>query len=283
MKKYIVEDDLDFYKELNDINNITDVNEANENIGNICLITGLPLEKYNIKLICNHIFNYIPLYKDIYNSKFKINVLNTASSQYPSNKIKCPYCRSTQFKFLPYYKELELPLVYGINTNDVMFNIVKNKKNQFVYGNTMTYFAGECCFLDSDNQVCKNNMVLLHSESQKTYCFEHINYVKKTYTKQIKELKKQQKKEEMKIKKQQQKEELKLKKQQQKEEQKNQIIATSNIILCNQVLKTGINKGNSCKCKVFLLDKCKKHYKPLSIDNPILNDTTIFNDTIPPV
>jgi hypothetical protein len=249
MKKYIIEDNLDFYKELNDIN------EDNESMDNTCLITSLPLESNHVKLKCNHTFNYVPLYKDIYNSKFKINALNTTSSQYPSNKIKCPYCRSTQFDFLPYYEELGLPLVYGINTSNNLFSIVKNKQNKFVYSTTISYFPGVCCFLNSDNHECSNNMVLLHTETQKTYCFEHISYIKKEYAKQVKE--------ELKLKKQQVKEELKLKKQQVKEELKNKKMETNPIILCNQILKTGINKGNPCKCKVFLLDKCKKHYNPV--------------------
>ena len=249
MQKYIVEGDVDFYKTLNDISET----DTTENAKKVCLITSLQLESKFVKLKCNHTFNYIPLFKDIYNSKFKINPLNSAVSQYPSNKIKCPYCRNVQSELLPYYEELEMPLIYGINTTNEMFNIVKNKQNKFVYNTSISYFPGICCFSNNDvpNVSCVNNMVLLHSETQKTYCFNHINQIKKMYTKQMKELKKQKLKEE-----------INLKKKQMKEEKKQKLLEENPIVICNQILKSGINKGNMCKCKVYLLDKCKKHYIP---------------------
>ena len=257
MQKYIVEDSIDFYKTLQDLSeNDTseqDINEndTSENNKSICLITSMPLEKNFVQLKCKHTFNYIALFKDIYNSKFKINPLNSTVSQYPSNKIKCPYCRNIQTQLLPYYEELEMPLVYGINTTNEMFIIVKNKQNKFVYNTSISYFPGICCFFNDDNDPCANNMVLLHSETQKTYCFTHINQIKKIHIKQMKDQKKQQLKEET-----------ILKKKQLKEEAKQKLLEENPVILCNQILKSGINKGNTCKCKVYLLDKCKKHYTP---------------------
>jgi hypothetical protein len=250
MQKYIVEGDLDFYKTLNELESTS----TDADTTSVCLITGLPLESKFVKLNCNHSFNYLPLFKDIYNSKFKINPLNSSASQYPSNKIKCPYCRNTQSTLLPYYQELGMPLIYGINTMNEMFTMVKNKHNKFVYNTSITYFPGICCFLNNNsiNEPCLNNMVLLHCETQKTYCVNHINQIKKMYIKQIKDLKKQQLKEES-----------ILKKKQLKEEKKKKMLEENPVVLCNQILKLGVNKGNACKCKVYLLDKCKKHYKPL--------------------
>ena len=244
MSKYSIEGDIDFYKELNDSGFNSNNNGNNENI---CLITQLPLEEKYITLKCKHTFNYTALYKDIYNSKFRTTSINTGVSQYPTNRIKCPYCRSLQSTLLPYYAELGFPLVYGINTNNIVFNIVKNNKNKFVYDSSMTYFNGECCFEISPGEKCFHTTVLLHSETQKTYCYQHIHTVKKEYNKQLKDAKKQK-----------MKEELKLKKLKEKEDKKKE---KPIVILCNQILKTGKNKGKWCGCKVTLpnVDKCKKH------------------------
>jgi hypothetical protein len=250
MSNYCTEGNIDFFKQLS--NALTNTSSYDDKV---CLITQLPLEEHCITLKCNHTFNYHALYKDIYNTKFKITSINSAG-KYPVNKIKCPYCRSLQTTLLPYYEELGLPLVYGINTDNMLFTIVKNKHNKFVYDTTLSYFTGSCCFSNSINNItespCKNTMVILHPETQKTYCFEHINIIKKEYNKKMRVLKKQKQKEEIKKQKEIAKEEMKKQKQKLKEE-------TNPVILCTQILKTGINKGKPCNCKSFLLDKCKKH------------------------
>ena len=246
MIKYKIEPGINFYEELNNENN---ENNENNNSNN-CLITDMPLVENFVKLKCNHSFNYNPLFNDIYNSKFRIDMI---SPNYPTNKIKCPYCRNIQSNLLPYYEELKLPLIYGINSNNVMYTVVKNNQNKFVYANTISYFSGICCFLDTDNSGCSNTNVILHNETKKTYCNYHIGIIKKEYTKHLKDIKKQN----IQLQKQQEKEE----KNKQKEEQKNieKQKKLENKIVCTQILKTGINKGNPCNCKVYLLDKCKKH------------------------
>jgi hypothetical protein len=163
MVKYEIEGNIDFYKELNELNN----ENINTNESNNCLITNVQLTDKFVKLKCGHSFNYIPIYNDIYHSKFKINSVGV---NYPTNKIKCPYCRNSQSLLLPYYEELKLPLIYGINTNDIFYNVVKNKYNKFVYANTVSYFSGICCFMSSDDNECINTNVILHTETKKTYC-----------------------------------------------------------------------------------------------------------------
>jgi len=34
----------------------------------------------------------------------------------------------------------------------------------------------------------------------------------------------------------------------------------TNLIFCPQILKTGLRKGESCGCKVFQNNLCKRHY-----------------------
>ena len=254
MIKYEIEGNIDFYKELNEINN----NEMNAVNDNICLITNEPLGEYYVTLKCKHSFNYVPIYNDIYYSKFKINSGSVVLGNYPTNKIKCPYCRNIQSQLLPYHEELNLPMIYGINTDNYLYNVVKNRYNKFVYASTLSYVQGVCCFItkpENDNNICKNTNVILHGETKKTYCYEHICIVKKEYNEHIKNMKKQANK----LKKQQEKE---MKKQEQKEQGTSETVTINK---CQQILKTGKNKGKVCGCNVYLLDKCKKHVPKINI------------------
>jgi hypothetical protein len=65
---------------------------------------------------CGHKFNYIPLYKDIYNHKKKYNRMESGGQQSKINEIRCPYCRNIQKGVLPYYDDLGLEKVHGVNT-----------------------------------------------------------------------------------------------------------------------------------------------------------------------
>ena len=67
MTNYIIEDDIDFYKELN----ISSKNDFSDT----CLISNEPLTKNSITLPCNHTFNYLPLYKEICKQKNNYNSL----------------------------------------------------------------------------------------------------------------------------------------------------------------------------------------------------------------
>ena len=252
MIKYEIEGNIDFYKELDKINE-NDDKILNDNI---CLITNQPLGEFCVTLKCKHSFNYTAIYNDIYYSKFIINKTNNVVVNYPTNKIKCPYCRSMQYKLLPYHEELNLPMIYGINTDNFLYTVVKNRHNKFVYANTLSYFPGICCFSlhpeNEEDNMCKNTNVILHSETKKTYCNEHISIIKKEYLNNIKNMKKQA---------------LQLKKKQEKEEKKeeNKKKITELLPLCQQILKAGKNKGTICGCKVYLLDKCKKHTPKINI------------------
>ena len=85
MINYVTEDNINFYNELkksleNDIiNNGNDaihndndvINNDNDAINNDgkCLISNEVLDNTYIKLPCKHSFNYVPLYKEVYNQK----------------------------------------------------------------------------------------------------------------------------------------------------------------------------------------------------------------------
>ena len=64
---------------------------------------------------CGHKFNYIPIYKDIINHKQKFNGLEGGNGKLNMNQIRCPYCRKKQDTLLPYYEDLGLAKVHGVN------------------------------------------------------------------------------------------------------------------------------------------------------------------------
>ena len=109
MTQYIVEDNIDFFAELNksssNNNIIIDNENENDNENDLslekCLISNKPLDKNHIKLQCNHTFNFIPLYLEIKQQKTIKNFNEIVLLK--KNQLKCPYCRNIQSKLLPYY------------------------------------------------------------------------------------------------------------------------------------------------------------------------------------
>ena len=111
MTQYIVEDNIDFFAELNkstsnnniiiDNNDNNVIHNDNDNSLEKCLISNKPLDKNHIKLQCNHTFNFIPLYLEIKQQKTIKNFNEIVLLK--KNQIKCPYCRNIQSKLLPYY------------------------------------------------------------------------------------------------------------------------------------------------------------------------------------
>ena len=122
MVKYIIEGGIDFYEELY---KSLDEPDADNDI-ETCQITGLPLEERFVTMECNHKFNYVALYTEIYKQKFVFQTYKFSSLtdsdqlKFKDAKkdyfIKCPYCRSIQFTLLPYYDDSALDKRYGINS-----------------------------------------------------------------------------------------------------------------------------------------------------------------------
>ena len=102
--QFIIEDNIDFFKELNSITENTDCSK--------CLITNMPLEDNFVTLSCSHTFNYIPMFEELRNQK-KINYLET--KRLTHNQMKCPYCRIITNNILPYFVQYKMPLIYGVN------------------------------------------------------------------------------------------------------------------------------------------------------------------------
>ncbi len=114
MIKYNIEEGFDFYAELYKSLDV-DEDEIAEDENNRCLITNEVLTDKYVILECGHKFNYKPLYYDLINHKGKFNVMEKPSDKLGLHEIRCPYCRNKQTSLLPYYEELGLKKINGIN------------------------------------------------------------------------------------------------------------------------------------------------------------------------
>ena len=84
---------------------------------NICLISKEKLHPNHITLKCNHKFNYIPIYKEVYYQKIKSNPLYEVT-KLNSYQIKCPYCRTITNKLLPFIPYPSVRLSKNIHSTD---------------------------------------------------------------------------------------------------------------------------------------------------------------------
>jgi hypothetical protein len=275
MVKYNIEEGIDFYNELN---KSLDINNNHEGT-NICLITNQLLTDKYVTLECGHKFNYVPLYNDLKNHKRKFNYMEGCSGKLRTNEIRCPYCRSKQTNVLPYYEELGVEKINGVNFYD------ENIKE--TYGGGLSY---KCQYTSEECASCSTywgtSKILIYNNKDlskpitfgdnKHYCYTHKRKMIKDYKLKEKEKEKQAKqkqKEEAKLEKQKQKEEAKLAKQNSKFKNIKNVL-TENVVLessivinqeinhvgCVQILKTGLKKGKSCGCKIYAENVCKRHH-----------------------
>jgi hypothetical protein len=295
MVKYQIEGNISFYEELY---KSLDEEEGENSIG-VCLITDNPLTTHSVTMDCGHKFNYEPLYNDILNHKKKYN--NMERCILKTMEIRCPYCRKVQKNLLPYYEELGLGKVHGVNYIDELIQI----KESTSYSNK--WEDGVCCFewFDPSQNIaipCKNTQVMLVEPTGKKYCYHHRYIAQKQFIAKKKlELKEKQKLEKMNakleakkekelekanIKKQKLEEKLKLKNENAKKPRitknntpnlnENVIVSSENLLnQCNQILKTGQNKGQQCGCKVFKDNLCTRHYNLNNKNNSETNEIVL--------
>ena len=115
MVKYNIEGNIDFYDELYKSLDIEENNHKTEEDLSLCLISNEQLVDKHFTMECGHKFNYIPLFNDIKSHKQKFNGFEVAKGQLKIDEIRCPYCRNKQKGVLPYYEELLLEKVNGVN------------------------------------------------------------------------------------------------------------------------------------------------------------------------
>jgi hypothetical protein len=285
-KKYNIENNINFYDELYKSFDDDSSEELKDN-NDYCLITYEKLTDKFVELNCGHKFNYIPLYNDLVNHLTKFNNMETIETRLKTGELRCPYCRKTQLGILPYYEELGLNKINGVNylNYNKMPNIYKYNKCQYVCQNpeyddskpsTYTNQQMLCCSSLYGTQIkIYNNLnpsTIKNFGDENYYCWEH----KKQMIKKYKLEEKQKEKEAAKIEKQKEKEASKLKKQIEKTKIKsneNVVLGLINVVNydnetdnnqtyngCIEILKSGIKKGNKCGCKIYMENVCKRHY-----------------------
>ena len=203
MPNYTIEGNINFHEELYKL-----LDEDSEDEDMLCQITGLPLKDRSVTLECNHHFNYDALYKEIYKQKFEFKTYETHSltkkdfQKFNSSKldyfIRCPYCRNIQFTVLPYYDDLGLEQVYGINSLDKSLQpILQLKQNhkQPYYGDKdysfvkygTTFKWGNCCqkiIKNAQEQVlwqCNRYYVAKIPGTELIYCNIHYKEAVKNH------------------------------------------------------------------------------------------------------
>ena len=277
--KYIIEDGIDFFAELYKSLDDKELLEKTEEDNNKCLITNQPLTDKFVELNCGHKFNYVALYYDLANHKLKFNLMETKDCKSYLNQIRCPYCRNKQNTLLPYYKELGLKPINGVNCYIPIIQKYKNNKPEYTnyaceylipnkdFDPTIPYSVINSKLIKCGLSITNNVMSYMFPGNEDTclYCYSHLNIKTQQYNDKIKE-------ENIKIKAQKKiitKELIKLNKNSTiKETNLDKNITIENVILgpsiittgCIQHLKTGPNKGNICNCKIFMENKCKRHY-----------------------
>lgn len=194
MSKYTIEGNINFQEELYKL-----LDEDSENEDELCQITGLPLKDKHIVLECKHHFNYDALYKEIYRQKYEFKTYDPQAlppkylQKFRESKldyfIKCPYCRNIQFTILPYYQDLGLKEIYGINSLDKTLPntiIIPNSyscyqpkpsygSDNYTYKCLGVWFkAGEYCQSINDfGDKCTRKYVAIIPNTQLSYCRYH--------------------------------------------------------------------------------------------------------------
>ena len=256
---------------------------------------------------------------NLINHKNKFNSMESSAGHLKMNEIRCPYCRKKHAGVLPYYEELNLEKVCGVNHID----LTKTYTNSYV---GTSYKQCESLIINLNHDPSGNEPDELiqctaygsklppHFNDTKHYCYLHKkSMIKKYKNEEYMKLKlaKQQAKDiliaEVKKAKEEANQKLKEEKQKTKEEKEktqklkdelanlvkesktnkkikkssgltkdneNVVVGSSQILPssettnnkgCIELLKTGLNKGNKCGCKVYNGDYCKRHFK-LSIN-----------------
>jgi|688.fasta_scaffold446653_2 hypothetical protein len=131
MKKYNIEGDIDFFSELYKSLDNEENNCKTDEDNNLCLITNQALIDKFVKMECGHKFNYLPLFNDLVNHKKKFNNMEGTSTHLKMNEIRCPYCRKKSRGLLPYYEELGLSKVAGVNYIDINYNLANEINSMY--------------------------------------------------------------------------------------------------------------------------------------------------------
>lgn len=189
MTKYNIEGGIDFYNEL--YANLDQPDDDNANDKSVCLITNDKLTDRHYEMKCGHKFNYAPLYNDLVNHRKKFNSMENGTNVLSKSEIRCPYCRERQTGVLPYYEDMGLEMIEGVNAVHI-----KPVKCSFVWDNE--HFDANCPeddFNQKTIQCCHEGFktVLPDFKNIGFYCCKHGKVVLHKNAKEMREKQKQDK------------------------------------------------------------------------------------------
>ena len=142
---YIINSNIDFYQEINNINNDSNQEE-------LCLLTGEKLNDNYIVLNCKHKFNHLPLYNELCKQKSRYNTLEI--TRLSINEIKCPYCREITDKILPFIIDDNIELKNGINYPSKYCMQINNCSWIFKNGKNKNNKCNCSSFIFNNNNFC---------------------------------------------------------------------------------------------------------------------------------
>jgi len=119
-----------------------------------CLISGNVLTDHHVVLPCNHKFNYLPLFREVYKQKCTINHRDIIRIPYKS--IKCPYCRSVNCGILPHIESFGLDKVEGVNWPEKYSIMTNTCDYTYRSGKNKGDICGKLCI----NKYCTRHKTL---------------------------------------------------------------------------------------------------------------------------
>ena len=196
--KYIIEGGIDFFSELYKSLDVEE--DVLEDDNNKCLISNQVLTDKHVQLNCGHKFNYIELYHDFVNHKKKFNFLESSDGKLLATQNRCPYCRTKQNIILPYYKELGLNPINGVNCYIPIIKKLKKLKPEYTicaceyllpnadFDATLPVLVMIEQFTKCGNPVTGTLANFLFSDNgdNHLYCYTHTKLMKKHYKDLIK-------------------------------------------------------------------------------------------------
>ena len=135
---YNIEGNMNFYSELLK-------NDDTDNSDNTakCLLSLEPLNDTCITLLCGHKFNYMPLYREIYQKKIIINILDIKLLKH---QIKCPYCRTIINNILPATIDIHgVHHIIGVNKPEILQMKIQCKDSEQCHQHTYITPYGAYC------------------------------------------------------------------------------------------------------------------------------------------
>ena len=258
MKKYNIEGGIDFFSELYKSLEDEENKFKTEDDNNLCLITNQPLTDKFVTMECGHKFNYIPLFNDLVNHKKKFNNMEGTATHLKNNEIRCPYCRKKTAEVLPYYEDLGLAKVNGVNYIDINTNNVLDsycngiyKLCQFIKPNVffnpeskniIEYYKQGLNIEDCKSIKCNYLGTQLSNychdyNDEKFYCYQHKIQIIRKYKKEIADKIKEEK-EKIKQKEKEEKQKAKQKEKEEKQKAKDDLKKSVKMAKMNKKQKT---------------------------------------------